>query len=479
MRLSRIVTVAVALAIALLIAAIAALVALGIPRNAAGMAARSVCSAAFVAGRAPERVFDDDVRPASAVLSLVTVEVDREQRRTVGRFAGIFERHARHLGERGCVLDAPTNANVVVPTPPRPDATPSAQRAAWPDGNAPLEPARWGGGIDATRLQALVDAAFTGAGDPQGANARAVAVVHRGRLLVNRAAPGFDLDTRLHGWSMSKTVVAMLAHKLAAEAALDTQARVVDVVAGKREPAWAATWRSDARASIRVDDLLWMRDGLANEENYAPWGAVPRMLFGSADVAGHAASAQAEAPPATRWRYSSGTTNILAQAMRSRFEDDAAYWAYPRRALFAPIGAHGAVLETDAAGTWIASSYLWASSGDWARLGQLLLEDGRWQGREVMPPGFLARASSPATASGDGRAYGAQAWRIGEPDTGTCKGAVPADTIAMRGHWGQIVAVVPSRQAVVVRLGWTFDRDRFDGCRFVADVLSALGGLRR
>jgi CubicO group peptidase (beta-lactamase class C family) len=275
---------------------------------------------------------------------------------------------------------------------------------------------------------------------------------------------------------MTKTVTAMLAHKLAAERGLDTSRRVVESFGpgAGGAPAWAAAWRADSRAAITLDDLMSMRDGLANDESYAAWGAVPRMLFGATDTAAHAAQAGAAAAPGARWRYLSASTNIAARVLRSHFDTDTAYWAWPRQALFDPIGATSAVLETDADGTWIGSSYLWASSGDWARLGQLMLDDGRWNGQAVLPPGFLARATRPAVASGEGHGYGWQTWLLGAPEVGKCAGQVPADTIAMRGHWGQIVAMVPSRRAVVVRLGWTFARDQFDGCAFVRDVLAAL-----
>jgi len=469
----------------LLASAVAAALVMGIPRNAAGMAARSVCSAAFVAGRAPESVFAADVLPASPALAAVRVSVDPAARSVSGTFAGLFERTARHVAGRGCVLDVPaTAAGAPTGAPARPVAAgpASARRDAarpWPQGNLALEPARWneaGDVVDAARLQAVVERAFVGSGDPRAANTRAVAVVHQGRLLVNRQASGFDAETPLHGWSMTKTVTAMLLHKRAAERGLDPARRVVDSFGpgAGGPPAWAAAWQADGRAAITLDDLLFMRDGLANEESYAATGAVPRMLFGAADVAAHAAAAPAEAPAGTRWRYLSASTNIAARVLRSHFDSDAAYWAWPRQALFEPIGATSAVLETDTDGTWIGSSYLWASSGDWARLGQLLLDDGRWNGQAVLPPGLLARLARPAVAAGEGHGYGWHAWRIGEPDGGMCTGQVPPDTLAMRGHWGQIVAVVPSRRAVVVRLGWTFSRAQFDGCAFVRDVLAAL-----
>jgi CubicO group peptidase (beta-lactamase class C family) len=454
---------------ALLVAALAAAVAIGLPRTVAGMAARSVCAGAFVGERPWRNVLSDDVLPASVVLRLIDVTVDVPARTVRARVAGGFERRASYQGLRGCVLDADPARLPAPPAPPGPRVAP------WPQGDTPLRPAEWGDGTAGARLQALVDAAFAGAGDPAAANARGLAVVHRGRLLVLRHGGGFGATTPLHGWSMTKTVLGMLTHKIAAERGLALDRPVVEAFLPGREPAWVARWRADARRAITVQDLLWMRDGLANVEDYAPWGAVPRLLWGGKDVADQAATAGTEMPPATRWRYSSAASNLLARVLRGRFATDAEYWAYAKQALFDPIGAGTAVLETDADGTWIASSYLWASAADWARLGLLMLQDGRWGERQVLPPGWLARAATPSLPKGEGLGYGAQTWLIGHPTEGMCRGrGLPEDAMAMVGHWGQIVAVVPSRQAVVARLGWTLDPTTFRPCDFVAEVLGAL-----
>jgi CubicO group peptidase (beta-lactamase class C family) len=372
--------------------------------------------------------------------------------------------------DRGCVLDLEPDASAKAYTPV------ADLSQSWPLGEAALPPAQWDAGIDAAKLEKVANDAFIGAGDPLVANVRGLAVVQHGRMLVLRNAPGFAAGTGLHGWSMTKTVTGMLTHKLAAEKGLAIDAAVVDAFPTGREPFWIKDWRMDARKNIKVSDLLYMRDGLATTEDYDPWGSVPNMLWGGADTAAWAASHPAEAAPGTRWRYLSATANLLAAVARGRFASDAEYWAYPRKALFDPIGARSAVLETDKSGNWVGSSYLWASVGDWARLGQLMLQDGKWGDKQVLPAGWLQRASTPATTEGEGPGYGAQSWLYGNPQAGECKAktGVPPDTVVMGGHWGQIVAVIPSRDAVVVRLGWTFKRGQFDACELLADVLSAL-----
>lgn len=461
-------TLAIGLLLGLLLLLVVALLVLRIPGNAAGMAAKGICSAAFVAQRPVDGLLEAEVLPASPVLGVIGVAVDTSTRRVSARFAGLFERHAQWLPARGCVLDVEPQGAVTI-TRAKVDI-----QAPWPQGEAAVPTEQWAG-VDAPALQQVVRAAFEGAGDPQAANARGLAVIHKGRALVLQTAPGFVLDTPLHGWSMTKTVLGMLSYKLAHETGLAFDTPVVDVFKVRPEPAWVTDWRRDGRKDITVADLMYMRDGLASQEEYDPWGSVPRMLWGSADAPAFAAAVKPEVAPGQRWRYLSQTANLLAAVDRGRLASNAEYWAYPAKALFDPIGARTALLETDRAGNWIGSSYLWASVGDWARLGQLMLQDGRWGEQQVLPPGWLAFASTPSMAQGEGRAYGAQTWRYGDPQEGRCKSyGLPADTLAMGGHWGQVVAMVPSRDAVIVRLGWTFRGGQFDSCALIAAVLKTL-----
>ena len=471
--IKRVLLIVSGLPLILLCLASAVLLYFGIPRNAAGMASKAICSATFVAGRPWQALLAQDVLPASPVLGLISIDVDESTRSVTARFAGLFARTAVLLPQRGCVLDAaPSNA----PITPAEQAKAQTEQA-WPLGEAAVPVAQWGPGIDVPALQKILDQAFDGAGDPTAANARGLAVVHKGRLLALRTASGFAVESPLHGWSMSKTVTGMLLHKLASETQLSIDSRVVDAFKPGREPAWLASWRGDVRRDIKVSDLLYMRDGLASTEDYQAWGSVPQMLWGQANVAAFAAAAPVEAAAGTRWRYLSATANLLSSVARGRFDQDADYWAYPAKALFEPIGAHSAVLESDRDGNWVGSSYVWASTGDWARLGQLMLNDGRWGDSQVLPPGWLKGAATPSTAQGEGQGYGAVTWRIGDPVAGECKGyGLPPDTLAMIGHWGQIVAMVPSRQTVIVRLGWTFKRKAFDNCALVAAVLKTLTG---
>ncbi|MFN8126300.1 MAG: serine hydrolase [Candidatus Nanopelagicales bacterium] len=440
-----------------------------IPSNVNGLTAQSVCSGTFVAGRNADEVFTQDVAPQSPVTSLVSTTVDEANRSVSAKFLGMFEREAALLPDRGCVLDVTPDPNVTPYTVTEPIPAP------WPQGDAAEKPTQWGPGVNKAKLLAAVAKAFEGAGDPNAANARAVAVVQDGRLLVSQAAPGFTTTTPLLGWSMTKTVNAMLFAQLADKANLDMSTKVVDVFPEGKEPPWVAQWRQDERSTITLDDLLFMRAGLDNADDYGPLASVVQMLYGEPSMADFAAESPSVHPPGTFWAYSTGISDIISQISRSRFPDDKAYWAYPKASLFAPIGADTASLFTDTSGTWVGGSYLWADVGDWAKLGQVMLDDGKWQNRQVLPAGFWKWAGTPAMPDGEGHGYGRQTWIPGQPVGGECANTgVPPDTLTMEGHYGQLVAMVPSKNAVVVRLGWTITSSNFDSCEFLGDVLAAL-----
>ncbi len=273
--------VIVVLLIALIISA---LLYFKIPANLAGLTSQSVCSGTFVAGRDSQQVFEEDVIPQNPLHKLVSTSTDQQSHTTTAKAFGLFERRASLLPNRGCVLDTdPDPASVpYVPATPNP--------APWPAGDAPVPPASWGAGVNAAGLQKVVDQVFVGADDPTAANARGVAVVQNGSLLTERQAPGFPGKTALLGWSMTKTVNAMLFYKRANETGFNMDQPVVNAFPAGREPSWVAQWQQDDRKNIKVTDLLFMRSGLDDEDDYGPTAKVVKMLYGEPCMAGFAAS---------------------------------------------------------------------------------------------------------------------------------------------------------------------------------------------
>jgi CubicO group peptidase (beta-lactamase class C family) len=218
------------------------------------------------------------------------------------------------------------------------------------------------------------------------------------------------------------------------------------------DPAPVAAWHGDddPRRAVTIEDLLDMRDGLAWAEDYVDAGTsdVIEMLFGGGqdDVAAFASDRPLAASPGERFNYSSGTSNVVSSLVADVVGRGEAYEAFLRDRLFGPIGMTSAAPRLDATGTWIASSYLYATAQDWARFGTLYLRDGTWDGRRLLPEGWVDHGRRVRSIDEeDGDLYGAHWWIEGD-DLGS---------FAARGYEGQSVVVCPALDLVVVRLGRT------------------------
>jgi hypothetical protein len=415
---------------------------------ATGFAAKTVCSGVFVSGRAPEAVLAEDIAAyRNPALAPVSVDVDRERGIATARFLGFAARQAVHRDGLGCTLAIGTSVDVLKAAAPR---LPAVARPPELD-RAPADP----------RLEAALDEAFAepDAGAPR--RTRAVVILHRGRIAAERYAAGFGPDMPLAGWSMTKSVAGALAGVLVARGAWRLD-----------EPMPVPEWRApgDPRAAITLADLLGMKSGLAFGESYGdPLSDVNVMLWASGDTGAFAAAKPLAHPPGSRWEYASGTTNVLARAMRDSL--GAEHAAFPRRALFGPMGMASAVLEPDASGTFVGSSFMYATARDWARLGLLFLGDGVWNGERLLPPGWARLAATPAVP---GSRFGAHWWlRLKRPG-GAAPLVLPGDVFHAGGHAGQYVTVVPSRALVIVRLGHSVREGAWDQEAFVARIIAAV-----
>jgi CubicO group peptidase (beta-lactamase class C family) len=432
-----------------LLAAAALAAAWGIPRLrrvasvGCSYKAKALASALFVSRletdpeRAPE-IADEAYR----IMRLFRARVDRDKKTVTVSLLGLQPRTAAYRPGLGATLTSG-------PLPPPPEWKAPAPASALTARESPA-------------LQPIIDAAFAEPG-PAKRRTRAIVVVQDGAVVGEGYAPGITAETPLNGWSMTKGVMGALIGTLVREGKLTLADKTL-----------LTEWRGagDQRAEISLEDLLRMRSGLRFSEVYAdPLSDVTRMLFDGHDAGGFAASRPLEAPPGTFWKYSSGTTNILSLiARRALGEKDYPLW--PRRALFDPLGMTSAVLEPDASGTFVGSSFLFATARDWARFG-LLYANG---GEDVLPKGWAAFGASPTPQAPDAR-YGAHWWLKLSPELGGATSAaakIPADAFHALGHEGQCLTVIPSRRLVVVRLGLSIDIKAWDHAAFLAALLEAL-----
>lgn len=399
----------------------------------AGYMAKVACSELFVAKRDALKVLDGDFAGISPALDRVRLRIDSDKRTVTGSIFGLGRANAVYRDGYGCTLKR-GKLGPLTPLAPVGDR-------ALPDAFAGTPDAR--DDVDYAAIKAALDEAFA----DEAAATRAVLVVMDGVVVGERYAGGFDAATPLLSWSMAKSVTATMIGAAVHQGFLDISS-----------PAPVGEWAKDpARAAITWNDLLQMQSGLAFSEVYDdPASDASRMLFRARDAGGLAAKKALIQAPGTHWAYSSGTTNILQRALRETLDaNDADYHAFARDSLFAPLGMASAVLEPDSSGTFIGSSFMYATARDWAKLGLLYLDDGVVGGARLLPERWSAYVASPASAS-DGF-YGAQFW-LNHPGTdGRPKymPGVPDDAYLMAGHEGQYVLIAPDKRLVIVRAGLT------------------------
>jgi CubicO group peptidase (beta-lactamase class C family) len=437
-------------------------------RVATGTVGHTICSEVFVAGLDPGQAFREifGSMPGIRHLPLLRYHVDRAKKEVTATVAGNFASRAAYQDGFGCAL-----VYGGVPNPVRVAASADgAHPAGGTDvaGPSVVEPAD-------EKLRGALDRAFA---EPPGGPSRgtkAVVVLHDGRVVAERYAPGYGIDTPLLGWSMTKSVVNALVGILVQQGRLS--------VAG---PAPVLAWRdpSDPRHAITVEQLMRMTSGLALDETNSGFDPSSRMLSTEPDMAGFAESAPLEAAPGTRYHYSSPSTLILSRIVRDaaggRAED---VRRFASRELFDPLGMRGVTLEFDAAGTPVGSSYMYATARDWARFGLLYANDGVVNGRRILPEGWIRYSASATSGSRDG--YGAGFFtNRGESDFGRLRvrGGMPADSFFASGTQGQRIVIAPAERLVVVRLGRSQDWETFDMrglIRLVAEVNGTLNGAPR
>lgn len=432
--------------------------------------AKTLCAAVFVSGREPGVVEQEDIG-FSPLFKLFKAKIDRNEKSVTCSLLGIglFEKKAIYVDKLGAVLlSGVPEESIRQWRPVMPDPEPADFKAIpWPMGDRmPDGPPSVN--IDMAKLKPAVDKLFSEADPKKKLYTRAMLIVYDGRLIVERYGSGISQETPLLSWSMAKSVTNALIGIL-------VRKHKISVRAPATVPEWRRT--DDPRHAITVDQLLRMSSGLEWVEAYAerPVSDVNIMLFLKPDMGAYAASKPLSAQPDTVWNYSSGTANIICRMIRDVLGSREEYWAFPRRELFNKIGMRSAVWGTDASGTFIGSSYLYATARDYARFGLLFLNDGVWQGQRILPEGWVAYTTTPTPAAPKGQ-YGAHFWlnsgKTSDP-AGRRYPQLPQDTFFAMGYQGQIIAIIPSHKLVIVRLGMTYD-DNWGMETFIKNALSAI-----
>ena len=436
-----------------------------VPKVATGFIAHTICSETFVSGLDPMRDLAEttDAMPGTSLLTwAMNLQIDRARKDVTVALFGIGRSHAVYREGLGCTLEHGQGiADVPLPTG---------------DNQAALLPEIAGPGIvppQSEALSAALDRAFAEPAQPPYRHTRAIVVMRAGRIIAERYADGIGPETQLLGFSMTKSVISALSGILVRQGRLKLNG-----------PAPVAAWQDpdDPRHAITADQLLRHTAGIAlGSSLQASLGSVLEpvntMKYAEDDMANYAERVPLATAPGTAWNYHDGNTIILSHLIRDASGGKPAdALRFARRELFGPLGMTNVTLQLDASGTIEGAGEMMASARDWARFGQLYLNDGVVGGKRILPEGWVNYSASATPNAWVG--IGAGFW-TNQGDSFGAKFRVehgwPRDAFFAKGTIGQYTIVIPSDQLVIVRLGrspnWPPEADGvFD---LVRDVVAA------
>ncbi len=418
--------------------------------TANGYAAKKMCSCTFIADRTQESIQSEDL--GFGPLSLTKTKINLLSKSVTSSIFGLKPRTAVYRNDVGCILidgvdDYATDLSVQ-----RPAISPITK---WPQGSN-LQYDTIYPEVNMPKLTAAIDGAFDESIENPKLKTRGVVVIYKDQLIAEKYADGFDADTEILGWSMTKSITGTLIGVLAKNGKLNL-----------RDQGLFDSW-TDERSKISLKDMMQMQSGLAFEEVYDELSDATKMLYTSEDASIIPRIQFLEHEPGTHWSYSSGTTNLLSKLILDKVGNKEEYLRFPYDTLFNRIGMNSAVMETDESGLYTGSSYCYATPRDWGKLGLLYLNDGNWYGDQIIDKSWVDFVRTPAS---DGKGiYGGQFWLNAEhsayPD-------VPDDMYSCNGFQGQYVFIFPSHDLVVVRMGLA-EHPVFDINEFLKSILGSI-----
>lgn len=418
-------------------------------------AAKGMCSSVFLAEKNPEQVAAQDL--SFFPISLAKCEVNYEEKSVTATVFGLGKRKVIFREGLGAVIvlnkseeELKTDSFAI------PDPGYSQDTLLWPMGD--VLPDSLPGEVNYEMLHKILDNAMDAPGAEPLKKTLGVAVVYDNELIGENYLEGYDPWTKFHGWSMTKSITGAMVGALVKEGRMD-------ITETTRFPEWA----NDGRKNISIENILHMSSGLDWVENYFTISEATVMLMQSDDMFASVKTSGLAHEPGSVWNYSSGDANLLSGLIRDAIGNREEYLAYAYSRIFHRIGMLNTTVETDASGLYVASSYSYGSTRDWARFGLLFLNQGIFEGDTVLTPEWVDYMTTAAPAS-DG--YYAGTFWLKEPDEERSLVDVPEDVFFADGFLGQRVYVIPSKKLVVVRMGYSLKN--FDLNEFLSDIISSL-----
>ena len=418
-----------------------------------GYVAKNLASGIFVAGRSQQSLEEKDLH--FSILPLTHNNVDYKHHEVISRFLG-YQSRAIYIKGYGCILvngyspfeirNRPYQQIAALPL--HPDSIP------WPLGNrmdTTMPPQ-----INRKKLQQAVQKIMSDTIPFKGTFG--LMILYKDQPIAEVYREGFNRHTRFLSWSMAKSFMNTLIGIRVDEGKINID-----------RPLHLKEWKEgDPRQRINLNNLMQMNSGLQWNESYGSLSDVTIMLHEIGNMGHYAAMKPLKYPPDSVWTYSSGSANLVSLVLRRNFSSDSAYYRFPREKLFNPLGMRSAIFEVDASGTFVGSSYLYATLRDFARYALLYLHNGNWLGKQILPVNWVHYTVSPAKGSGGN--YGSFFWlnrgRKNQP-------SAPEDTYLCEGHDGQYIIIIPSKQLIVVRTGFSKPGD-FKTNAMLREILKSL-----
>lgn len=405
-----------------------------------GYASKYMATSVYYAGHSLEHINSNDNNVP--LIKLASTVLNEKQQSSSAHVYGLMNRTAVYKEGIGSLLvqeDPSEINNLLLPNrnfDESPLPYPHGQGAAI---DTVLE------NVDYEALKKAIATAFK---DNDIQKTRSVLVLYKGILLGERYANSYTKDTPILGWSMTKSIVSTLYGILEYQGKLSVS-----------DPLSFESWKGDDRSNLTINHMLRMQSSLEWNEDYGGISDVTKMLFLAQDMGDVQVQKPLVAAPTEIWNYSSGTTNLLSKNLRTYFESPQEYIDFLYSDFGDLIGMNSLLIEQDGSGTYVGSSYGWASTRDWGRFGQLYLQRGNWNGKTLFNDSWVDYITTPtAHSKGD---YGAHFWL----NAGGVYPNVPKDLFSSNGHDGQFVYIIPSEDLVVVRTGLS------EGADYNADLL--------
>ena len=415
-----------------------------------GYSAKNMSSSVFVAKRTLEITDSQDNN--FGPINLADDQVDYEHKSAEASVYGFMKRRAIYRDGVGSVLvvDGFNEGEEYL----KPNRVKLENGLSFPYGQRDQKDTVFGN-VNYNILKSVVDNSFDAENESL-KRTRAVLVIYKDQIIAEKYADGFDQNSKMLGWSMTKSITS------AVIGILEKKGKV-----SLNQDNLFEDWKNDERSKITLNNLLQMNSGLEWVEDYNTMSDVTKMLFLEKDMT----KTQLEKPlvgdPDNSWNYSSGTTNLLSGFIRNQFKTHQEYLDFWYKELIDEIGMNSMLIETDLSGNYVGSSYGWATPRDWAKFGLLYLHNGIWDGEQILNEDWVNYSVTATNNSNNG--YGAQFWL----NKGGRYLSAPKDMYSCNGYQGQRVFIIPSKDLVIVRMGLT-ENSNFDFDNFLKGILNSI-----